>query len=128
MRTNKTSWQRIVALASLVPMLLVVAPGAAARASTNLNPGVLPPVSTPYGLTYAQWSARWWQWAFSIPGPVNPLIDTTGAQCAQGQSGNVWFLAGLWVDPPLVPNTAVRTCTVPSGKALFFPVANIECD
>jgi hypothetical protein len=109
---------------SLIAALALAVPVQRARADSNPNPGVLPPGSTPYGLTYAQWSARWMQWAYSIPGPVNPMLDTTGAQCAQGQSGKVWFLAGV-----LGASGAVtRSCTVPSGKALFFPVVNNWCD
>src|SRR4029077_20020533 len=56
--------------------------------------GVYPPGSNPLGVTYGEWTARWWQWLLSIPGPVNTNLDTTGANCAQGQSGPVWFLAG----------------------------------
>jgi hypothetical protein len=63
-------------------------------------------------------SAEWWQWAFSIPGPDNPLLDTTAAECVVGQRGPVWFLAG---DLGLEPGQP-RTCTVPEGKPLFFPV------
>jgi hypothetical protein len=113
---------------SLIAALALAIPVHGAQAASTSTPGVLPPASKPYGLTYAQWSARWWQWAFSIPGSVNPLFDTTGEQCGQGQSGPVWFLAGLFFAPPTLPNTADRTCTVPAGKALFFPVANNECD
>lgn len=46
------------------------------------------------------------------------MFDTTGANCAAGQSGKVWFLAGVF------GGSVTRTCTVPAGKALFFPVLN----
>jgi hypothetical protein len=62
---------------------------------------------------------EWWQWALSIPTPVNPLTDTTGEDCVVGQSGETWFLAGTFSG-----GTAVRTCTVPETVDLFFPVAN----
>ena len=55
----------------------------------------------------------------SIPGDKNPFTDMTGANCAEGQSGPVWFLAG---GPGATPPT--RLCTVPAGKALFFPLVN----
>ncbi len=64
-------------------------------------------------------SAQWWQWAFSIPTPSNPLVDPTGANCMVGQRGPVWFLAGS-----LDGGTIRRTCAVPEGVALFFPVMN----
>ena len=50
----------------------------------------------------------------------NPVTDTTGAACAAGQPrGPVWFLAGTFGGDPVT-----RTCRVPSGRALLFPVAN----
>ena len=64
-------------------------------------------------------SAQWWQWAFSIPKPSNPLLDPTGANCMVGQRGSVWFLAGS-----LDSGTIRRTCSVPEGVTLFFPVIN----
>lgn len=67
---------------------------------------------------YEQASARWWQWALSIPGSVNPLADATGAHCMVGQRGPVWFLAGTF------SGTATRHCSIPEDVALFFPVAN----
>lgn len=72
-------------------------------------------------------SAEWWQWALSIPTPVNPLnegvlpmgANPTGETCMVGQRGPIWFLAGV-----LNGGTAMRTCTLPEGKELFFPVIN----
>lgn len=84
----------------------------------NPNPGVVPTNSKSLGLSYGEWSARWWQWALFIPPGVNPILDATGANCAQGQSGHVWFLAGTF------GGSAVRTCTVPNGTMLFFPILN----
>ena len=88
-----------------------------------LSTKVLPPGSTPYGKSYGEWGAAWWQWATSFPLEVNPVYnDPTGAFASLGQSGPVWFLAGT------SDATAVRTCTVPTGKALFFPIINIMND
>jgi hypothetical protein len=125
MQTYTTYWQRIVALSSLVLMLVVLLPGATARASSNPNPGIVPPGSVYDGKTYGEWSASWWQWAFSIPASNNPLLDKTGADCGAGQSGSVWFLAGVLN----ISGKAVRNeCTVPANTALFFPVLNVEWD
>lgn len=85
---------------------------------SNLNTGILPSDSKPYGLTYGEWSAKWWQWALSIPSTTNPLTDTTGEFCGENQSGNVWFLAGT------IGGSATRTCTIPAGKAIFLPIVN----
>jgi hypothetical protein len=69
-------------------------------------------------------SAEWQQWALSIPTPENPQIDTIGGKGVVGQRGSIWFLAGVF--GPLVGpgGTANRTCSVPEGKVLYFPVIN----
>src|SRR5215475_11351924 len=64
-------------------------------------------------------TAQWWQFALSIPTGVNPLTDTAGADCMVGQHDPIWFLAGIFPG-----GTATRTCAVPAGEWLFFPVIN----
>ena len=65
-------------------------------------------------------SAQWWQWALSIPAPLNPLLDTTGEKCMVGQRGSTWFLAGLFGGG----GPTIRNCTVPDNVSLFLPVIN----
>ncbi|MEW6250542.1 MAG: hypothetical protein AB1716_07830 [Planctomycetota bacterium] len=87
------------------------------------EPTLLPLFPRNYGKTVAEWSAEWWQWAVSAPPAINPVLDPNGEDAAVGQHGPVWFLAGTFGRPfPFAP--VVRTCTVPMGKALFFPVMN----
>jgi hypothetical protein len=105
-----------LSVAAVILGLMVLAP--MVMAAANQNPGVLPINSKPYGLSYGEWSIKWWQWAVSIPAATNPLIDTTGEFCGEGQSGNVWFLAGT------TGGSATRTCTIPAGKAIFLPIVN----
>jgi hypothetical protein len=88
-------------------------------AAASANAGVLPATAHPYGHTYSQWAAAWWQWALGQPAPSNPVLDSTGAFCGQGQTGQVWFLAGTFGGPAVT-----RSCTVPAGKALLLPVLN----
>ena|SRR5271166_644789 len=66
-------------------------------------------------------TGEWWQWALSIPSGQNPQTDGTGQYCMVGQRGPIWFLAG-----DFAPNGGIvtRACSVPEGKALFFPVIN----
>jgi hypothetical protein len=65
-------------------------------------------------------AARWWQWATESPTSESPVGDPTGQFGALNQpNGNVWFLAGN------NGGTTVRTLTIPSGKALFFPIVNL---
>src|SRR5437867_9117304 len=64
-------------------------------------------------------STQWWQWALSLPPSVNPQTDTTGEDCVVGQRGSTWFLAGVFGG-----GTASRTCSIPQGTTLFFPIIN----
>ena len=86
------------------------------------KPKVVSPQSHVHGLTYAQWSERWWQWLLAIPVDQNPTLDSTGEDCAVDQSGHVWFLSGT------AGGSATRTCTIPHGTFLFFPIINAEMD
>jgi hypothetical protein len=86
------------------------------------NVSVFPPDAKPYGLTYGEWTAKWWQWIFSMPEEENPAIDDTGENCANNQSGPVWFLAGTF------GGAVTRECTIPSDKAILYSIINVECD
>ena len=108
------------ALLAMGILSLVAASSTLAGEDKDDRSQIFPPQSQPYGKTYAEWSAVWWQWALAIPADHNPLLDETGADAGQGQSGHVWFLAGVFN----ATGTAERTNTVPAGKALFFPIVN----
>lgn len=69
----------------------------------------------------AELTADWWQWDFQIPNAVNPNLDPTGTYCVVGQWGPIFYLSGGG------PGPISRTCTVPAGKTLFFPIINVEC-
>ena len=102
--------------------------GLPAAFADNDNSPVFPVNSRPYGLSYAQWSARHWQWLFSFPADAHPLADTAPPE--SGQSGNVWFLGGTFSSIEIVPGVilgqANREITIPSGTALFFPIVDVE--
>jgi hypothetical protein len=82
------------------------------------------PDEKPYGLSYGQWTAKWWQWALSIPVSINPVSDETGAHAMVKQDGLVWFLAGTFGENKI----PYRKCIVPFGKAVLFPVINYEAN
>jgi hypothetical protein len=87
----------------------------------SINPGLYSIDTNPYSISYGQWTAKWWQWLLSTPLPNSPLTDTTGKDCGQNQNGAVWFLVGT------EGGAAARTCTIPAGKAILFPIINSEC-
>lgn len=80
------------------------------------NPRVIPPDANAHGMSCSQWADAWWQWGWSFSQDINPVLDPTGENAAQGQSGSIWFLAGTlgW--------EAERTVTVPCGKSMLIPV------
>jgi hypothetical protein len=87
------------------------------------NTKFAPPDAKPYGKSLAQWGEAWWRYIMRLPADVNPLNDTTGANCGVEQSGHVFFLVGTTGGGPVTRNG----CVVPVGKALFFPIVNIMC-
>lgn len=80
---------------------------------------LLPPDKPVAGKTQEEWSREWWQWAGSFKRYASPVADSSGERCAEGQRGDVWFLAGTYGT-----GRTIRTCTVPRGKHLFFPLVN----
>lgn len=100
------------------------------------NPGVLPSNSMPYGKSYGEWSAKFWQWLYSLPPDNHPVFDT--GDCSEGQVGPVWFLGGTFAfdqsgtgtvgDPIIVSGEEDRDCHIPAGKAILFPIINAECN
>ncbi len=126
-------------LISLITLVIIIALSSSLQAfaddvgSSNIifhttNPSnlsthllVFPTGSKPYNLTYGEWTAKWWQWAYSIPKNIHPAYDDTGKNCAQKQNGPVWFLPGTYGHP------VTRICDIPAGKAILFPILNSEC-
>jgi hypothetical protein len=78
------------------------------------------PASVPVaGASQDDWSRQWWEWAGSFDRAESPVADRSGARCGSRQAGAVWFLAGTYGT-----QRTIRTCHVPRGKYLFFPLIN----
>lgn len=117
----RTRVQMLRAVFLLLALVLVFkGQTAISTAQSNGNPRVIPPNARPYGLTLAQWSAKWWQWGLELPAVAgHPFIDCPDPPDV-GQSGPVWFLAGNYGSNPC-------PAVVPVGKSVFFPIINAEC-
>ena len=113
--------KRIIIMALGVLLALIVAmPMALAQVGHGANK----PLSAK---EFQELVAAWTQWAYSKEPAESPLIggdpDYTEAQCdgtpVSPTPGETWFLAGT-------PDGSVvtRTCTVPAGTQLFFPVVS----
>src|SRR6476620_8635300 len=84
------------------------------------------PDEKPYGLTYGQWTAKWWQWLLAIPRDKNPALDETGKNIeAMQHDSNVSFLTGTFVNTIKAPQ---RTITLPASKAILFPAINYQAN
>jgi hypothetical protein len=94
--------------------------GFAQEATPVASSGVLPPDAEVGGIDLAEWSARSWQWFFSLPPAINPFVDETGDWCGYGQSGPVFFLAGA-------QGSVERSCVIPEGVHVFVPLLGSEC-
>lgn len=82
--------------------------------------------SRPYGLSYGEWSARWWQWLLSIPRSKNPAFDNSGANANVNQRDpNVFFLCQT-IDSTEGTRTPTlnRKVTVNYGRSILMPIIN----
>jgi tetratricopeptide (TPR) repeat protein len=96
-----------------------VVPAVVLSLSASAASSPIPANDSVAGLSQPQLTMRWWQWAASFTGGTSPISDRNGSLCGAGQEGPVWFLAGVYG-----PDPVHRTCHMPSGKSLFFPVIN----
>jgi serine/threonine protein kinase len=93
---------------------------------TNRIPCLVPPGDPRLnGKTYAQLAADFWKRHMEMPltnsaGMIHPMMDSAHFDVSDSQTSDVWFLAAPF-------GTIVRTCVIPSGKSLFFPLFNVEC-
>jgi hypothetical protein len=87
-------------------------------ATGGIKAKALEPGIKHFGKSYNELAGDWWNWAVQFPFETNPIVEDGAVDCTRGQTGKIWFLAGTF------GSNADRTCTIPSGKALFFPLAN----
>ena len=80
---------------------------------------LVPPGEKVEGVSQEELSVQWWQWAGSFAYEASPIADTKGDKCGAGQQGKVFFLAGTYES-----TVTRRTCKVPAGRYLFFPIIN----
>jgi hypothetical protein len=101
----------------LVICIIMIACGQSVNATTVFSTS-----SKPYGLSYSDLPKQYWQYQMSIPSSEHPNNGYTPQKCTINQHGPIWFL------PDIVQGSDVRTCTVPSGKAILFTIESGECN
>jgi hypothetical protein len=118
---SKNHLQTIIVYGFIIVILALNSSAILSASADSINPAVYSIDSKPYGMSYGEWTGKWWQWLLSEPQASSPATDQTGKNCGQNQNGPVWFLAGT------AGGSATRTCTIPAGKAILFGVINAEC-
>lgn len=83
----------------------------------NTNPRVFPLDLKPFGMSYEDWTIKFWQWLVSIPADRNPVTDRTGIHCGEAQVGQPLFNLAF-----SDMGGAERTCTLPVGQHLLIPL------
>jgi hypothetical protein len=122
---KRTYWVAIIAVCLGLGLTVISVPTVSAGDNSLPKVFVYDRDVVVNGRTFSEWSAEWNQWSYSFPVPQHPLFDN--ADCTAGQSGPVWFLGGKFcANNAVCSYTAVRSCTVPFGKKLFFPVVDFE--
>jgi hypothetical protein len=100
----------MVVLASSALLVIPLSSGFKAFAATS-QPNLIPTN------LYKVLSAKWWQYLLSVPPSTNPILDDN--PCDAKQKGPYFYLVGTF------GGSAERTCTIPQGKSIFFPVVNV---
>lgn len=97
---------------SIIALLGVALPQGAVQATADRHSG-----DPARSLT-----ASWWNWVVSTsPSPLDGSY-TGGERCDGSFVSGAFFLAGTIESDPVE-----RTCTVPAGKPILFPVVNALC-
>jgi hypothetical protein len=102
-----------LALAALV--LLAIATSSPASPA----PEVLPPSSLPYGYSYEEWSAKWWQWTLGQSSEHYASLGDPGI--CSGPASAVRFLGPSTIGGEAI-HIETNHVTVPAGTPLFFSI------
>lgn len=88
----------------------------------SLQFNIRPIDSKPFGLSYSEWSIKWWQWISSISKDKNPACDWNGANVNINQSDpRVLFLCQTYEG---VESTPFRKSNITKGRSIFMPIIN----
>lgn len=103
----------------LISITLAILFSASVHAS-SLEEYMVYPSDYVAGKPVSDYVNTWWQWTYTMPPESSPVHDETGEMCDVGQRGAVWFLAGGYGTSKIR-----RSCRIPEGKYIFFPVINM---
>jgi hypothetical protein len=116
---------RLGGIAFMAAGLMLFAGKASAGAKPEV-PEILPPSSLPYGYSYEEWSAKWWQWSL---GQSTKHIELVGSpDICTGPASRVRFLNGVYL--PVTGGATIETnhVTIDANTPLFFTVLSVWVD
>jgi hypothetical protein len=108
-------WRSLSLIVIFISNFFVLSTLPQSAEADDLNPGVYAIDSKPFGKSYGEWIAGFFNWTAQIPAQVHPTSAYTPEICSINQNGPVWFLAEAF------EGTHNRTCTIPSDKAILLP-------
>jgi hypothetical protein len=83
---------------------------------------ILPINSKPFGISYSDWSIKWWQWISSISKDKNPAFDWNGENVNIDQTDpRVLFLCQTYEG---VESTPLRKNYITKNRSIFMPIIN----
>jgi hypothetical protein len=89
--------------------------------TNNTNARVFPKNSAVFGMSYEDWTIKFWQWLLSIPADRSPVTDQTGERCGVAQVGQPVFNLVFSAN-----GGAQRACTLPAGQHILIPANVVE--
>ncbi len=110
---------RVALMAMVLATLVGCGRGPAEGSEDSTSPASNESSSAQAGLSAEDLQGRWWTWAMSEPERTNPVTDEDGSDCERNQPQDVWFLAGTF------GTRAERTCSIPGGVPVAFPLVNL---
>jgi hypothetical protein len=84
------------------------------------TPEIFTKDSKPYGIPYADWLIKWWQWTATIPKSQHPTVNST--ICTTHVDNSVMFFVHK------IQGDSHQICKVPAGKSLLLELVTAECD
>ena len=128
MKRAKATWLSSGLLCEVAMLLMVAGALSPAVAHNDDNGGsieVVEPGRVLFGESYNELTGKWSNWLAREPIATNPALDNDGSFCDRNQQGEVWFLAGTFGGAIDEDPIADRTCKVPAGQGIFFPIFSV---
>jgi len=82
---------------------------------------IFPPDSNPFGLPYQSYIMKTWERSYELDEDENPLLDSTGERCNNGQDPN----SPVFILVATAGGNSERTCEIPAGKGLLIEVVSV---